>query len=446
MFEFNKPLLIALGAAWLFMFLFQISLRKDGHPVARFFFTIIKVLLAAAVAFFLVFLDNIVAYRWGYVLMALYIILMGDALSDVIALIIRFIPNYKKKKRRVGDVLLGPETMASSGAPMTAGEGNGEEEATVGAAGEAGPSFEVEKEASPVYSRSRRVRKAEMQEEKRSFIKKPLGPIRRGILSLLFCCLLFAYGTWNGSHVGVKKHNWQVDGLKSTHTFVFVSDLHTGQGQKKEAIEKMVEKINDAKPEFVVLGGDITDEFTTYEEMMDIYRVLGKIEAPTYFIYGNHDRQVKSALSGGRTYEDQQLEKEIKRAGITILQDQFVKISDDLVILGREDMSSDSRGHWNSLKNPYEGKGALIVMDHQPFDKNQTDSSNPPFQISGHTHAGQLWPLQLVYETVGLPTYGEKEMSGNILYVSAGAGDWEFAFRTEESCQWDLITIEPVEP
>ncbi len=59
----------------------------------------------------------------------------------------------------------------------------------------------------------------------------------------------------------------------------------------------------------------------------------------------------------------------ITEAGIIILSDEFAKIADDLVLLGREDVSmGDKRSDWSALENPYGSAGALVVADHQPYD------------------------------------------------------------------------------
>jgi predicted MPP superfamily phosphohydrolase len=194
----------------------------------------------------------------------------------------------------------------------------------------------------------------------------------------------------------------------------------------------------------VVLGGDITDELTSFEDMNRVYQILSDIDTPVYFVHGNHDRQPDFGLLGGRTYSDEQLEKAITNAGVRILSDEFVRVADDLVLLGREDMSAGvARKPWPELDNPYQGKGALVVVDHQPYDSAQLIDEKSALQLSGHTHAGQLWPLQAVYRAVGLPAYGEFECTGTRLYVTAGESGWSMPFRTEEHCEWDLIALKP---
>ena len=72
----------------------------------------------------------------------------------------------------------------------------------------------------------------------------------------------------------------------------------------------------------------------------------------------------------------------------------------------------------------------LHCADHQPYDKEQLAAEESALQLSGHTHAGQLWPLQMVYRMLSLPAYGEFKEPGTLLYVSAGAGVWSMPLRT----------------
>ncbi|MBR2264312.1 MAG: metallophosphoesterase [Firmicutes bacterium] len=264
------------------------------------------------------------------------------------------------------------------------------------------------------------------------------------ILSVVFCLCIFIYGFVNAGHVKEKRHTWTAEGVTQAHTFAFAADLHVESARSMENVKEFCRQVNDAAPEFVILGGDVTDELTSYDDMRETYRLLSEIEAPVFFIYGNHDRQPDASYFDGRTYSDEQLEEAIREAGITILSDQFLKVADDLTLLGREDISMEGkRTDWSDLIDPFQGTGALVVADHQPYDEEQLVEERSAVQLSGHTHAGQLWPLQIVYRMMGLPAYGVFEKPGTLLYVSAGVGVWSMPLRTEANCEWELITLVP---
>ena len=254
--------------------------------------------------------------------------------------------------------------------------------------------------------------------------------------------MILAFGIANAETIHTDAHRWQADGLDQEHTFAFAADLHTGSAQSMDALREFCRQVNASEAEFLILGGDITDELTTYDDMVETYRILSAIEIPVYMVYGNHDRQYESQMAGGRTYTDAQLLDAISGAGIMLLVDDYAEVAPDLVLLGREDISSDARKGWSELANPYPGR-TLIVADHQPYDEGQLKDEASALQVSGHTHAGQLWPLQTIYRLMGLPACGEFRYADTRLYVTPGMSGWAVPLRTEAHCAWELITLYP---
>ena len=363
-----------IALSWAVLFAIQVPLRRKPRPVARTVAYCVKLVLIPLVALLFVAVDSVATYTCGGLLGAVYIALIGDALSSPI--------EYAARRIR--------------SATRAGGEGS-----------------------------------ACMQ-----------GVV--AVLSLLTCVAVAAYGVWNATTVNQRVHEWETEGLAREHTFAFLADMHAGSAQSLEVLQDLCAQINEAKPEFVILGGDVTDELTSFEDMNRTYEIISEIDAPVYFVYGNHDRQPNSDCVGGRTYSDGQLETALANAGVHVLSDEFVRVADDLVLLGREDISAGAaRSLWTELDNPYEGKGALVVVDHQPYDSAQLADEKSALQLSGHTHAGQLWPLQAVYSALGLPAYGEFRYLGTLLYVSAGESGWMAPLRTERHCEWDLITLKP---
>ena len=264
------------------------------------------------------------------------------------------------------------------------------------------------------------------------------------LLGFVCCAVFTVYGYINSQQIVRNTHEWQANGLAREHTFAFVADIHAGSAQPVECLQSLCDQINEAEPEFVILGGDVTDELTSYDDMKATYEILAGINAPKYFIYGNHDRQPGADYVDGRTYSDEQLSEAILGAGIIILQDEYVRLADDLFLLGRDDYTTaDTRKGWAELCGFDTGGAALVVADHQPYDNEQLGAEESALQLSGHTHAGQLWPLQIIYRILGYQAYGEFVYPGTLLYVSAGESDWMIPLRTEEHCEWDLIMLHP---
>ena len=64
-------------------------------------------------------------------------------------------------------------------------------------------------------------------------------------------------------------------------------------------------------------------------------------------------------------------------------------------------------------------------------------------QLSGHTHAGQFFPLQYVYRLGVDNIYGKYRRGDTDVYVTSGIAGWYFPFRTVARCNYEVITLEP---
>ncbi len=265
------------------------------------------------------------------------------------------------------------------------------------------------------------------------------------IVCLVLTLAVMIYGTINMETVRPKYHTYESNKITESHRFVFLADLHYCAAQSEKVVVNAINRIVAEKPDFILLGGDITDEHTTKAEMEHIYHLLGSTGIPTYFIYGNHDRQPEGAFVGGPFYTTEELKKTIEDNGITILKDSWIQISDDLVVLGREDFSDKSRVPVEELP-AWPKTSYVVLVDHSPYQTEDIVATGAELQLSGHTHAGQLFPLQLVYNLTGHDAYGTYHHGDTELYVSAGITGWYFPFRTEAHCNYEVVDLVPALP
>lgn len=261
------------------------------------------------------------------------------------------------------------------------------------------------------------------------------------IISAVCTVIYLVFGTVNMQVVTANRITVTSEKLTHTYRCVFVSDLHVGSSQSMDTTKATIRKIDEEGADFVLLGGDIVDEYSTKEEMEEVFALLGTIKAPVYFIYGNHDRQPTNEAVGKRTFTDEELESTILESGLKILKDEWVSFSDDLVLFGREDESREERKPLSAIPERPENAYVLMV-DHSPYVTQDIIDSGADLQLSGHAHAGQLFPLQGVYRLAGYDAYGFFRHGDTDLYVSAGASGWSFPFRTEAGCHYEVITLE----
>jgi len=62
-------------------------------------------------------------------------------------------------------------------------------------------------------------------------------------------------------------------------------------------------------------------------------------------------------------------------------------------------------------------------------------------QISGHTHHGQLFPINLITKLIYEVSRGYKKKNDTHYYVSSGAGTWGPPVRTGSSTEIVLINV-----
>ena len=274
-----------------------------------------------------------------------------------------------------------------------------------------------------------------------SLFKKDLAKKFTLIVSIVCMLAVFLYGTINSQIIRANELTYQSDKLKSEHHFVFLSDLHYGSSQRKDTVQNAFNEIKALKPDFVILGGDITDEKSEKEEMEWVYSQLGSFDCPVYFIYGNHDRQERGDYVGGKKYTVDELEDAIINNGLIMLVDDYVVV-DDIVILGREDVSHPERQPLDKLKS-IPSDSYLICVDHTPYQNDEIRELKADLQLSGHTHAGQYFPLHFLYSLAGLNVVDEYRFNDTTLLVSPGIAGWFYPFKNESTCRYEVITLKP---
>lgn len=264
--------------------------------------------------------------------------------------------------------------------------------------------------------------------------------IPKYIVSIAIVLIVSLYGTINMQTIKANTLTYSSDKLTKDYKIVFISDLHFGSSQSEETVLKAFNEIKETNADALILGGDITDEYTTKEEMELLYEKIADIDIPTYFIYGNHDRQDRGDYLGGNKFSEDELRDTIQKNGITILKDEYALINKDIVLLGREDPSNSSRKEVEQLAKWDESK-FVILVEHTPYQNDDTIKVNADLQLSEHTHAGQLFPLQTLYNLAGLNTYGNYKVGKTNVYVSSGITGWYLPYRTEAFCHYEVVEL-----
>lgn len=163
---------------------------------------------------------------------------------------------------------------------------------------------------------------------------------RSAAVPLLLTAALMLYGTVNMWHIVRTDYTVTSAKLADEYRIVLMTDTHFGSIQSPEVLEEKVDEINSLNADMIVLCGDITDESTTREQLDQVFEIYSRMKSRygTFYTYGNHDRQ-EYAVANRRAYTPEEFADVVRSHGIKILQDDFVNIGNDLVLVGREDKS-----------------------------------------------------------------------------------------------------------
>jgi methionine synthase I (cobalamin-dependent) len=131
-----------------------------------------------------------------------------------------------------------------------------------------------------------------------------------------------------------------------------------------------------------------------------------------------------------------------EKAGIRLLKDE-VLLTGDLAIVGRFDRMNFKRKAVKALTANIDPKKYIILLDHQPYNLQDAEQSGVDFQLSGHTHHGQIWPVSWITESIYECAFGQHQRGNTNYYVSSGIGLWGGKFRIGTCSEYVVADITP---
>lgn len=268
---------------------------------------------------------------------------------------------------------------------------------------------------------------------------------KSGIAAILLTVIVCEYGRYNMFHVIRTEYTIPIQKQiqEEGYKVVVLSDLHYGISLDDDELQEKVDRINQENADIVVLDGDIVDESTTKAQMESAFRILGNIKSAygIYYVYGNHD---KNNYTNTPNYSLEELKASINEAGIQILEDSTVQVTPDLTLIGRADRSDPAgRKDISELVNGLDTEQAWIVLDHQPSEYTQVEHAGGDLVISGHTHAGQIWPAGVFAALFHFDelNYGENKQGNLTAVVTSGIAGWGYPIRTEKHSEYIVLNL-----
>lgn len=268
--------------------------------------------------------------------------------------------------------------------------------------------------------------------DKRSVGKSPRIS-RRGFLrfarNVVMGGTAVSIGGWNyvdfeRGWVKINKETFKLPGLPAAFSGMVIahlSDLHFSYFITPARISEIVEKVNNAAPDMVIITGDFIDKKTDLALLPMYTQLLNKMKGPLgkYAVLGNHDHR-RGAYTASKLLESSGFKNMSNRST-------SLKIGDDLIRICGVDSIKEGKDDLGKMMDDLPEDGLAILLVHEP-DFADTSGATGRFalQLSGHSHGGQVYvPL---YGPLVTPRFGKKYprgryvVNGMQLYTNRGIG------------------------
>jgi uncharacterized protein len=249
-----------------------------------------------------------------------------------------------------------------------------------------------------------------------------------GIIIVTVTGILSIYSLINSLYLNINEIEIPLNHLKNDMKVVQLSDIHIGSIRNSSYIEKIVEKTNKIDPEIVFITGDMVDGSARLHT--NTFNAINKLKAPVFFITGNHE-----------TYEGlDEVFRVLRNTNMKVLRDEMVECK-DIQIIGVE-YSFEPNHMANVLgKLNINIEKPSIILYHLPRELKTVAKAGIGLQLSGHTHAGQMFPFNYLVRLMFRYMHGIYKYDGTYLHVSPGTGTWGPPMRLGSRCEITVINL-----
>lgn len=272
-------------------------------------------------------------------------------------------------------------------------------------------------------------------------------------LSLALALAIGGYGLVHAQNTVVERYDIAVDKPGEDMKLVLIGDLHLSVNSRLAATERMVALINAEQPDAVVIAGDIfTSSYAGLAHPERYAEVLRGIRSKygVYAVYGNHD--VEETLFGGfpispisRAFRTAQMEDFFKDCGFTVLYDQVAAFG-GIQLTGRVDGEKAGDGTANRMTPAQLLAGVdrslpVLVLEHEPKEFEALKAAGADVALCGHTHAGQMFPGNLVIPFFNENAWGYAKVHGLDTVVTAGVGYYGPPMRVGTNSEVSVVNL-----
>ncbi len=212
----------------------------------------------------------------------------------------------------------------------------------------------------------------------------------------------------------------------------FAADFHLQDAVGINFVERFANKIEKINPDLMIFGGDIVEGDREDENMKVFEKLLSGIHTRygVFAVLGNHEY-----------YAGQEQGSFFNKAGIKVLCDTILVIDSSFNLGGRFDTHLRSRKSIDDIMSYADTNLPVIMVDHRPTDLERVSKTAVDVQLSGHTHNGQLFPLNLIIRRLYRLSRGYEKIGNTHFFVTSGIRLWGPPVRTTGKSEIMVIDI-----
>jgi len=273
----------------------------------------------------------------------------------------------------------------------------------------------------------------------------PLGRTLYGVLAFSMTAAVVVYGLINAGNTRFNQVEVPVEGLEEEVKIMHLSDIHIGHFRGKDFLQKLVDLSVDSSPDLVVITGDLFDG--RYNLSMESLEPLRQFTVPIYFVEGNHD---------GYTGVER-IKAMLRETGVRVLENEVV-MQGGLQLVGLDHMRADEDARaMHAMQEGATIKGVLqslridtvkpsVLLHHSPDGIEYAHAQGIDLYLAGHTHAGQLFPVNYINELLFKYNKGLSDYHETRIFVSQGAGTFGPPMRVGTNGEITLIQLKKAAP
>jgi hypothetical protein len=254
-------------------------------------------------------------------------------------------------------------------------------------------------------------------------------------------CILFIVpvaiiiiGAMNNNYIRISQYTIEIPRKSSEITqlrIAFAADFHLKEATNTQFLHEFVAKINSLNPDILLICGDMLEGDRYDEETAkfeDLFRQI-KTKYGVYAVPGNHEMHG----AGKRDF--------FINSGITLLEDTVQIIDRAFYLMGRNDRRSLQRKSLDELLIHVQDSLPVILLDHRPIDIDRVSKSIVDIQLSGHTHNGQLFPINFIVRNLYELSWGYMKKNHTHFFVTSGLQTWGPRIRTAGVSEIGMINV-----